>query len=294
MSSTDIEIEDTCPYGCTDGKIFDITIGKWKPCPHCADKLKKISKGEMVDKEGKDIYTILNIPKEFNKTEYTFERIINDTDVLTYESVARVEEKLREVYNKGVLGEIVHESLYFNLGKRYNIINFVFSYLCNCYKNGLTVAPYLDIPDIVALKAIADGTNIDKSYEQKIGMSYNDIKYSDVCVIMLDAGLSRGGVYALKGLLNSRAKLGKGTIVFTHHLLTYAERDLLLTGENLGLDFLTPYEIEYKVTDNKEENSTENKKVILNNTDDSINIVEQNRENLDDISEFVGGQQNML
>ena len=294
MGDIEIQPADTCPYGCTDGRLFNISIGKWQPCPHCADKLKQISKGELLDKDGKDIYSILNIPKEFDDKGYNFEKVINDTDVLTPESVLRVNSKLREVYDKGVLGEAVRESVYFNLGKRYNIINYVFSFLCNCYKNGLTVSPYLDIPDIVELKSIADGINKDKTYEKTIGISYNSIKYSDICIVMIDAGVSLSGIYALKGLLNSRAKLGRGTIVFTHHLLSNMEKSILLTGENLGLDFLTPYEIEYTNSNIKEENLTENKRVTFNNSDNKNNSTENNEEDLDDISEFVRKQQKML
>ena len=262
--STIVDSSD-CPYKCRDGKVFDQTLGYSVPCPNCGEKYRAIANGKSKSDNGKTFEEIMRIPLGYRPSEYSLEKTIPDTELMTQVSIDEVERFLKATLNQAVLGEKPRCSFYVNLGRNADILNFLHSYLRQCFKNSLTVLPILSSTDLIALRASAEG--IETDYIRKVlesftslELDYHDFETSDICVVTMDAGITKNGVYAVKGLLEARDRRGLPTLVFTNAFLYNDMKSQILSyNKAMCYHLLYPVEVQYMKVEVEETPNSDDK-----------------------------------
>lgn len=241
---------EECPYNCVEGKIFDTSIKAMVTCPHCGERLKNIVKGKEKDESGRTINEILALPRGYMPSDYEFTRTIPDGDKITPNSLSLVNKLLTRLMDDIVLGVLPSTAFYINLGVNSDILNFVYSFLIKAFRFGFTVAPLVSTTDIVSLRGMAEGLENSSSARVRdvLGVTYADLEMCDVCVVTIDAGVTQGGVYAVKGLVEGRSRKGLATLVFTNAVLNNFQRTLIVSPSPTKgvLHLLYPVEVEYK------------------------------------------------
>lgn len=237
-----------CPYGCNNGVLFEPVSKQYQPCPNCADKLDKISKGEEKTEDGRTIYEILRIPESYASVDYDFSVAVPDKDLIEIDSLSKLESLLEGVLSSVVLCRKPKFSCYINMGRNADILNFIFKYLKTSFKSGLTTAPLISATDIVALRSLAEGVDREDYRDVKsyLGVAYADIERADICVVTIDASTSTAGVYAVKGLLEGRERKGQSTLVFTNSPLSKSQKSSIISEYGKSMHLLTPFEVVYK------------------------------------------------
>lgn len=240
--------EDICPYGCDNGMLFSPLERKLVPCPHCKGKKKDIARGVATDSQGRGIQEILRIPKTYTGVEYDFNITVPDRNLISAESQDAMRELLDGLLNRVTIGECPKFSCYINLGRNSDILNYVYTYLCTAYKAGLEVLPLVSTTDIKGLRSLAEGNESEELYrlKEELGVSYFDLERRSICVITIDASVTLGGIYTIKGLLEARSRRGLATLVFTNHRLSANSRSAIISEYSKCQHLLTPYEVVYK------------------------------------------------
>lgn len=206
-----------CPYKCNNGVVFNPVTKVKIPCPHCSEKRKKIAQGLEKDEEtGKTLSEMLRIPISLTGMRFDPNGVVlrETSHVATPESLENVKATMSSLVSNVTLGVNSEYSIVFNFGGKANISAFVYPYLMQAYKAGLSVAPMVYALDLVAMRLEFEGDYLQhKTY--KWGDDFRDYIKADVCVVVIDAGASILDILAVKGLMQLRASRRQPTIIIT-------------------------------------------------------------------------------
>lgn len=213
-----IEIYDTqCPYNCIKGVLFNPRTHQKTPCPHCA-KLRQdtlFSTSMELQPTSEDVEAKLGIKKRLvGKLEYSFDAIFRTgTTYMDSASLSEVKEFTDKLMGGVSLGELPKYSILFNFGPKVYEENFVNPLLLKGYMAGINVAPLLSAYKVAELRRHVESVEYYNEEESKEYLSYLD---ADLCVIILDEGISKNGVDIVKGFVATRGRGNKPTILLTH------------------------------------------------------------------------------
>lgn len=210
-----------CPNHCIDGYILDIYAHRKVLCKYCYEKRKTLVANNLQDKDtGKTVSELLNLPQTFSGLSYNKDLIFSDIKNLTKQSVDMVLDELQKLMSKIAVGDLPDRSLLINLGGKSYPVNFIYPYLMKAYKAGVTVCPMLTSTDIIRERQLYN------SGEESKFMSYIE---KQVCIIVLDAGVTNNDINAVKGLMQLRGYRQLPTIIFTEY---WGDNIFYLISEN--------------------------------------------------------------
>lgn len=202
-----------CPYKCTNGMIINAYTRKKVICPYCQEK--RAEKLNDVSYEDDDnLYNQLKIPFSFTGDNFSMDLLYTDSEINKFDkaSLDLVRSKLEELISDASIRVTPSSSLMFNLGIKVKEYNFIYPYMLKCFKSGLSITPLLTSYDIVRLRNDFDRGIVKND---KFGDNFNDYISSDICIVVIDAGVTDIGCNAVKGLMELRAYNSKPTIIFT-------------------------------------------------------------------------------
>lgn len=190
--------DSKCIYNCNNGRIFDVNIRSWVPCPVCKDKKLKefeIDENEISEKLGVDGSSLSGV--------LVPEAIIpsNERGYIEPESFESLSSNLNEIYSRLVQGKSIKKSYCFGLGVKGKIKELVFPLQKVAYTSGVDVVKFISA----------------------IGLSQMLLKQSlpeniftgELCIILVNEGCSKADVSACKGIMQERATNGLGTVFVT-------------------------------------------------------------------------------
>ena len=200
-----------CPNKCKDGKIYNPYTKTSRLCSYCEEKRKNLIRGNKLLKDGNKITDVLNLNLSVTGNSYNFDLVLPEfaRDLLVKPSIDILSSEMSALINKSNLGDLPTESKLFNLGSKVFWEYFINPLLLNYYREGRSVAPLSFPTDI-----------IDKRNRFELGIDsadYNVLIDSDICVVLIDAGVSTTGLSAVKGLMQIRGYKSKSTIILTNH-----------------------------------------------------------------------------
>ena len=242
-----------CPNKCINGYFVDPYKHKKVLCSYCEEKRKKLVKHDIELKEDADLNSVLRLMPTFEGLgNCTIDNILmKKSKALDMQSYDRIVEKLQDLLNKVSVGELPDESLMFNMGDLANWNSYIDAYLVRSYMSGLTTAPFLFIDDLIYSKRVYD-----LGLDDTDAIDYKLITSSDTCLVFIDSGVTIKGIYAVKGLMEVRARYNKSTILFLKSFnpeLKNALNSLKSFGEK-RFDLVNDYMIIYKKAENDEDN----------------------------------------
>lgn len=264
-----------CPNKCIDGYYIDPYQHKRIKCMHCAEQRELLVRKSITDKSGKTIEEMLNIPPAFSGINFESSSVLPKYALknLEEDSVADVRTKLTELVNKISIGDLPNESILFNLGKKAFENNFICPFLLRAYNAGLSVVPMLSISELARLRVDYErGNDIED-------ISYKDVITRDVCVIVIDAGVTFNNIGTVKGLMQQRANKGLCTIIFTNYWGSYIS-DLCTEDEEHVLNLATLYSVKYINKDKEVEEKVKEQPKPISNSKSMVGISSEEFRNL--------------
>ena len=207
-----------CPNKCINGILYNPYSRVSQPCPYCEEKRKEELAKYESNTDEKSIYEILKIQPSLSGDLFSMEMLIPEvaTKYLTKESLSEVEDTLSKMLSDITIGEYPDYSILFNFGKTCDASIFYVPFMTKAYRNGLKVAPLLDVLTLSELRINFEkfGNTLESSTEW--GASLKDYLEADICIVTIDAGATPLGVGGVKGLMQLRALKGKPTYIFTN------------------------------------------------------------------------------
>lgn len=238
-----------CPYSCFRGKIYLDSTKSMENCPHCAEIYDKISKGNMKNEEGKDIYKILCIPNRYKNIEIVLEEIFPNSVVEVTSSQSRQEiiEELKDISNIVIRGDKLYADYLFYLGVETDILPYVFNLLRKGYAQGFTVVPYINTLELIQLYKVAEepiesGYKVGEELQKELGVTYMNYCKADLCIISLTPSSGQSSINMLYSLLKSRKARDLRTIVFSETLGASRELGYSLNREDFIQRFINKVE----------------------------------------------------
>lgn len=215
-----IKLSTKCPYNCSDGRVFNVALKQFVPCPHCMEKRKEQIKTNTSDVDEKSLCEVLNIRKPLTGLNLDFDSIFPEelTKGISKESKDSVKGAMQKLTDDVIIGEIPKSSLYFGLTNFVNVDSYVYQLLLKAYKAGLSVAPSVTGYDVSTLR-LATERGIEQEalvLESKLGCEYKDLISKDICVVTLDLGSTYFDVDSVIGLMQLRSRRGLPTVIFSY------------------------------------------------------------------------------
>lgn len=205
-----------CQYGCVDGRIFNAYTKEFEICPDCQEKRKKEAFETNTSEE--KLSDRLGFSEVLNGIEYDFDNLLMDKENIEGESLRVVQEYLDNMYIKAKVGDFPKYSRLFNLGLKADLMRFVAPYLRECYIYGVKVAPLVSTLELCNLRIKAEREGEDPNAEW--GKDYTHFINAEICVVIVDSGITMNGGQVLRGLMQARARYGKATYLFTDSKFT--------------------------------------------------------------------------
>lgn len=198
---------DDCPYNCNNGKIFDYGLRKLIPCPHCSEKRESLAKEGLAENEQGDIeplYRLLGVNNKYLEAKFVYEAVVPEAERLFIEdeSLKKQGDLLEEVYLGLSVGELPDKSYCIGLGNKGRVDRLAYPMLAKAYLSGLSVARFISCTEYNRLY-VAMSSEVE---------SYLD---KDFVMVMIQDGASKADILSAKGLMQSRALKGKGTVFVT-------------------------------------------------------------------------------
>lgn len=265
-----------CPYGCVDGKLFNTGLRILEDCPYCKEKREQLVMSAETNESNEtdiDLYTELNIPEYFRGIGYSEESLMPNLSNMDKESVDSVIDFLTEIYNRLNIKQVLSYSVLVNMGAKGNVFSFVYPYMLRAYKNGMTVTPFISNFDI------ADGVN---KLESGVDNKYLDWLNSDISIVVVQSGITQGGVALVRGYMQERAKRGKSTIIFTNAVVSkYIYNTLCIGKEDATCLYLAKYiSVSYYSDYSNSDDNTEDNGDVTNNGKSVITMEELMKQNI--------------
>lgn len=235
-------ILDNCPYNCNRGKIYVPATGSYQDCPHCAEYYRGIASGKEVDKEGKDIYEILAIPEIYRNKYIEIEDIFTDAVIKTtsQESREKCKSLLQEIYNCILTATPLTTDYLFFLGVEVDLLPIVYKLQREAYANGMTVTPYVNTLELIALykdiETLAEGGYKEgKQLSEYYNKSFFDFCKDDFVIVELPSILSQESVGLVLTLINERHKRGLYTVIFSNTLGKSRELGYVINNQDVRI-----------------------------------------------------------
>lgn len=246
-----LEIYDkSCPYNCVKGVLFNPRTHQKTPCPHCA-KLRQetlFNSGMEIAPSTEDIETKLSLKKRLcGKVEYSFDSIFRTgVSYMDSKSLSDVREFTDKLMGDISLGEVPKYSMLFNFGPKVYEENFVNPLLLKGYMAGIKVAPLLSAYKVAELRRHVESVEYYNEEESKEYLSYLE---ADLCVIILDEGISKNGVDIVKGFVATRGRESRPTILLTHSNMREILYDFATTEDYFDYTYPKLVSIAFKKKD---------------------------------------------
>lgn len=197
---------EDCPYGCNaEGKLLDPNSGKMIPCPYCSGKKKSLldeglAVEEFTEKEVK-LNTLLGVNSKYLSEVFVYDTVIPDSEriFLDEDSVAFQKEEAESLYNSLVLGIKPENSYCFGISIKGRLDRFVYPLLAKAYMNGLSVAKCISCSEFSRLQL-------------KMNDEIDDYLNSDIVIMIINDGCTKGDIATAKGLMQTRALKGNPTL----------------------------------------------------------------------------------
>lgn len=196
-----------CPYKCSNGQVIDYDLKKLVPCPHCFKKRDELAKQGLAENDQGDIeplHRLLGVANKYLEAKFVYDAVVPDAErlFLEGESVSRQKDLLEELYLGLTVGELPDKSYCIGLGNKGRLDRLAYPMLAKAYLAGLSVAKFLSCSEYNRLYvAMSDEIG---SYLEK-----------DLVLVLIQDGASKADILSAKGLMQSRALKGKGTIFIT-------------------------------------------------------------------------------
>ena len=223
--------ESKCSYNCSNGRIFDVNIQSWVPCPECSQK-----KSEEFSKNSEEITEKLGIDGSALSGVLVPEAVIplNERGYVEDKSFDDLSDKLNEIYSRLIQGKTIKQSYCFGIGVKGKVKELVFPLQKAAYTSGLNVVKFISA----------------------IGLSQMLLKQSlpenlfvgDLCIILINEGCSKADVSACKGVMQERAVNELGTVFVTTWSVE-ACSNLLGYSDNEDCYLAKPVFIKYKYSE---------------------------------------------
>ena len=200
---------EDCPFSCNaKGKILDTMTGNMVDCPHCS-KLKKelLSKGMAIEEDTEDrlpLAEILGIKTKFLSKNYVFESVIPDDEKLFLEdeSLEYLKDETEALYRSLSIGDVPENSYCFGISIKGRADKIAYPFLAISYLSSLSVGKFITCNEFARLQLKGD-ESLDEMYN------------TDILVMLLSEGSTKGELSAAKGLMQTRGLKGKPTIFIT-------------------------------------------------------------------------------
>lgn len=237
-----------CKYGCIDGLYFEPNQRRKLPCPDCSkDRAKNIRIGlgysENYDENGVPDMVSLQEIVGFPVTDvdrYDFEKVLSRENARSVKSgLNETMSMMQEIMDKAALGVSLPDSYVVGLNSKCNLKHFVASIILSYYKSSGKTYKALSIKDYLALaKTRTDMLNY-ADYEEHHKI-WDKIHSARCLVVFLTSGGNREEIESAKGLMQSRALKGEGTVFVTtmpssylRELTTGDEPQMTATGSHI-------------------------------------------------------------
>ena len=243
----------TCPYNCNHGKIFNVALRKYEPCPHCASVLKELTSATPAE----DTFTFLDalyIPKSYWNARFNPDTFFADKagDVFARNTFEPVLAQLSAIDTAILSSRVLLESCYIYAGLYCDILTFVYSSLISAVRHGLTAVPYVSLKDLQGIR-----TNTKQMAHVYTNITWYDFTTADICFIAATASADNSEAILLAELLQDRARRDLPTYVFGYwskESLAKNKNSLsyLIDADTDKLSLMKPYEIQtlYKYGNN--------------------------------------------
>ena len=219
MSLKELEVYDKdCPYHCTKGILYHPRLHTESVCPYCSKLRQDNVYASKISSSTESVEKLLGIQERVvGKAEYSFDTIFRGgIDKMEPTSLSEVRGELDKLVSDLSLGELPSYSILFNLGPRVFEDNFVNPILIRAYLAGINVAPLLTVHSIASLRRNVESVEyVDEDAVKK----YDEYINADLCVVVLDEGITRSGLDLVKGFVYARGRLRKATVLLTHSTL---------------------------------------------------------------------------
>ena len=271
-----MQYED-CPYNCTNGQIMDFELRKLVPCPHCSEKRSELAKQGLAENEQGDIeplHRLLGVNNRYLEAKFVYDGVVPESErlFLEDESVKRQKELLEEVYLGLTVGELPDRSYCFGLGNKGRIDRLAYPLLAKAYLSGLSVAKFISCSEYNRLY-VAMSDEIEQYLDK------------DLVVMLIQDGASKADILSAKGLMQSRALKGKGTIFITTWSIEACSTLLGYFGEETYF-LANGCFVEYKVSKKKKHSTYINQLTGVENEvhiDDESNTKRSNMVSMQDL-----------
>lgn len=237
---------DDCPYNCSNGQVMDYELRKLIPCPHCSEKRESLAKQGLAENEQGDVeplHRLLGVENKYLEAKFVYDAVVPEAERLFLEddSVSRQKDLLEEIYLGLTVGELPDKSYCIGLGNKGRIDRFAYPMLAKAYLSGLSVARFISCSEYNRLY-VAMSDDIE-SYLEK-----------DFVLMLIQDGASKADILSAKGLMQSRALKGKGTLFVTTWSIEACSTLLGYFGEETYFLASGSF-VEYKVSSKKKKHS---------------------------------------
>lgn len=229
-----------CPFSCNDkGKILDASTGQMVDCPYCSEQRKLLlQSGKAIDDETNEkvpLSSILGIQSKYLSGRYVFDSIIPEGEkiFLEDESVDYLKSVSEEVYRQLSIGEVPENSYCFGISIKGRADRVAYPFLSVAYLKGLTVGKFITCSELSRLQ-LHGSDLVDDLYE------------SDVLLMLIGEGSTKGEISCAKGLMQARALKGKATIFITTWTIEACSLLLGYSSDEGNMLLAKPVFVKYK------------------------------------------------
>lgn len=231
---------EDCPYNCNMfGKLLDPNTGNMIDCPHCS-KLKKemLAKGVAVEEDENrtlPLAELLGIKSKYLSKNFVFDTLIPEGECLFLEddSIDFVKRETEALYHTLSLGELPEYSVCFGISIKGRADRLAYPLLATSYLKGLSVGKFITCSELSRLQL--------KGSEE-----YDSYISSDVQIILIGEGSTKGEISCAKGLMQSRALKGKPTIFITTWTIEACSLTLGYLDDTDNMLLARPVFVKYK------------------------------------------------
>lgn len=241
---------DTCEYHCDNGVYFDRVQRKRIQCPVHAKKREEDVRTGYV--EGNlNLSELLGFEGDYFETTLDVEQLLSKSQLgmLSKESIADLKDSVSKVNNNLLLGVSPDMSWCFGLDRTCRADKIAVPLLLSAYKAGLTLAPFISATDYRVRTVREEALNRVNDTTDNFRDLYINV---DVVVMLIPSGVSEGDVLESKGLMQSRAAIGKSTIFITSRPYEVMTEIIATDGDEPTKFIARPAMVRYQGSDDVE------------------------------------------
>lgn len=246
MALKELEVFDKdCPYRCSKGILFHPRSHQESVCPHCSKLRKDVVYSTDISKDKESVETLLGLQERVvGKAEYSFEALFREgLDKFESASLNSVKSDLDKLVSDLSLGDLPKYSMLFNLGSRVFEENFTNPLLVRAYLAGLKVAPLLTVHTIAKLRRSVESQDY---ATEDLMEKYTMFLEADICVVVLDEGITKSGIDLVQGFVYARGRDRKPTVLLTHSSVSDILYNFATDGDYFDYSVPKLIQVKYK------------------------------------------------